>query len=136
MVPPRRILALGWTGVFGGFYLAVLLLLFMQNVRGFWFFKAVDVYYVYRIPFFLCLAWMPIVIVFGHLLIQSRTPLQKWGILLLFPAGAALIHYLLIQNGMLIYRHWNLFGTFLVSWAIHAAIFGYLSIKRNAGQIL
>lgn len=47
-------------------------------------------------------------------------------VLLIFPLGATVIHYVLIANMMLTYNHWNLGLTFLVSLGIHLGIMAYL----------
>ncbi|MDO9534622.1 MAG: hypothetical protein Q7J85_04650 [Bacillota bacterium] len=111
VVPWERIKTLLPLGLIGGLGVALILLYLMQNILGFWVFNQVDVINIIRIPLFLSLAWLPFVIAFSHLIAQYRNAILIIGILAAFPLGATLIHLFLLNNGMLTYHNWSLFGT-------------------------
>jgi hypothetical protein len=128
VVPWERIKKLLPLGLIGGFVVALILLYVMQNLLGLWIFERVDVINILRLPIFLSLAWLPFVITFSHLIAQYRNAVLMIGILAAFPLGATFIHLFFLNNGMLTYNNWNLFGTFIISLAIHLAIAFYLYI--------
>ena len=132
LVPWSRIRELARIGIVGGFGVALVIIELMQNLWGFWLFHQVDLVDFYRIPLALSLTWMPLVIIFSHLMLQYRQPLLRVGILIVFPAAATIFHFLLLKGGFLTYYRWNLFGTFLFSLIIHAGIAGYLFLIRSA----
>lgn len=126
VVPWARIRALLPVGLVGGLGVAITLIYLMQNVLGIWVFRDVDIVTVAGLPVLLAAAWVPIVIVFSHLLAQYRGVALLLVTLLGFPLGATAIHALLVAMGMLSYTNWNLVLTFLVSLGIHLGITGYL----------
>jgi hypothetical protein len=98
----------------------------MQNTFGFWNFHQVDLVYIFKLPFFLSAAWIPVVIIFSHFLTQSKSKLSAAITVLSFPAGSVLFLYFLMTNQMLTFHNWNLFFSFLVSLIIHLGIASYL----------
>jgi len=128
VVPRERIKDLLLVGIVVGVLMAFALLYLMQNVWGFWILRGVDLFNILGIPFFLTVAWLPIIIAFGHLLAQYRSVAMIGVILLGFPLGATLIHVILLANNMLVYTNWNLAYTFLVSLGLHLAVLVYLQV--------
>jgi hypothetical protein len=126
VVPWERVKELFWVGMIGGLLVALILVYLMQNTFGFWIFHQVDLVYIFRLPFFLSAAWIPVVILFSHFLIQSKSKLSAAITVLAFPTGSILFLYLLMINQMLTFHNWNLFFTFLVSLLIHLGIVSYL----------
>ena len=126
LVPGKQIRQLFPVGLVGGFVLALLLVYVMQNLLGLWSFRQADFLIWGRIPLFLSAAWIPLEIIFGHLLTQYKKVFLMVVLIIGLPAGATFIHYLMIKNQMLFYRSWNLGLTFLVSLGIHLAIGLYL----------
>lgn len=135
MIPRRGIREFLGVGAFGGFSVAILLVLLMQNQLGLWLFHQVDFFNIAGIPVFLSAAWFSLEIFFCHLLSYCKNLLRAILLIIALPLGATLFHYLLIANGMLFYRHWNLFFTFLVSLGIHLVIGYYLYITRRLGNL-
>jgi len=101
---------------------AFVLIFLMQNTLRFWVFQRVDVFYIFKIPFFLAVSWFPFIVAFAHLLAQYKNIPLIIVIMLAFPLGAVFIHILLLNSGMLLYNNWNLILTFFLSLGIHAAI--------------
>ncbi len=122
----KRIKELFWMGIIGGLALALILVLIMQNIYGFWVFYQVDLIYLFKIPFFLSAGWIPIIIIFSNYLLNTKNILLIAAIILSFSAGATGIHYLLIKNNMLTYNNWNLLLTYFQSLLIHIGITAYL----------
>jgi len=96
-------------------------------------FYEVDLISIAGIPLFLSLAWLPFVIAFSHLIAQYKSSILIIVLLAAFPIGATLIHLFLLNNNMLTYHNWSLFGTLLISLVIHLAIAFYLYIT---GQLI
>lgn len=130
-VPMPNIRELGRIGVFGGFVTALLMVLLMQNLWGFWIFHQVDLFDYYRIPVTLSLAWLPLIIIYSHLMITHPHPVIRIGLLSAFPLGATLFHWLLIKGGFLSYHHWSLYYTFFLSLAVHLGIAVYLYVIHS-----
>jgi hypothetical protein len=126
IVPWERIRELFWVGIVGGLLVAFILVYLMQNIFGFWIFHQVDLLYLLGVPFFLSAAWIPVVIIFSHLLAQYESWFLTVMAIMAFPIAATIIHTFLIANQMLTYHNWNLMLTFLISLAIHLGILGYL----------
>lgn len=141
-VPWTKIKSLALTGLVGGFVVALVLLYLLQNLWGFWEFYRVDLIKIRDIPIILSAAWVPMVITFSYLLTkyvnypeytdktkhanQNSKLLKIVGLVILFPALATAVHFLLLANEMLFYHNWNLSLTFLVSLVIHLGILYYL----------
>jgi hypothetical protein len=121
LVPVERIKKLLTTGLVAGLGIAILLVLIMEKT-GFWTFHGADVLNIFGIPIFLSLAWFPLVIAFIHLCMEYRHFFARVSILLFFPAGATMLHYLLLNKDGLTYKSWNLIYTFLISVLIHLGI--------------
>ena len=132
VVPRERVMDLLLVGFTVGVVFAFALILLMQNVWGFWVFRGVDLFNILEVPFFLTVAWMPIIIAFSHLLAQYENFTMFGVILLGFPLGATIIHLILLANNMLVYTNWNLVYTFLISLGIHLAVMVYL---HETGQL-
>lgn len=128
VVPRERIRDLLPVGIVVGVVVAFALVYLMQNVWGFWVFRGVDLFNILGVPFFLTVAWLPVIIAFAHLLAQYRSVAMIGVILLGFPLGATLIHVIMLANNMLAYTNWNLVYTFLVSLGIHMAVLVYLHL--------
>ncbi|PKM88952.1 MAG: hypothetical protein CVU87_06355 [Firmicutes bacterium HGW-Firmicutes-12] len=128
IVPIERIKKLLLIGLVAGIGIAILLV-YVMNLFDFWTFHGADVLNLYGIPIFLSLAWVPLVIAFIHLFTEFYQPWQRVGLVLLFPAGAIILHYLLLQKGALTYKSWNLFFTYIVSVIIHFGIFVWFEAK-------
>lgn len=126
IVPKERIKELFKFGVVGGLVVALVLVYSMQNVLGFWTFNNVDIINIIGIPILLSAAWIPFVITFAHLLNKYHDITSISIIMFAFPLSAVVVHYILINVGLLQYSHWNLFYTFLVSLGIHIGLAGYL----------
>lgn len=127
LVPRERINDIYRFGLVGGLLVALALIYIMQNILGFWvFFNQVDFFSIAGLPIFMSIAWVPMVIVYSHLMSQAKNLLQAAIIICAFPAGATLFKWLLLVNGMLAYFNWNLTMTFFLSMAIHIALAAYL----------
>ena len=124
-VPWQRIKEFALLGLIAGVLLAVILVHIMQNLLGVWIFHRAD-FTVFGIPVFLSLAWTPLEIFFAHFLSNYRNILLIIGIILALPLGATFLHFLMLENKMLTYHHWNLMWTFLFSLAIHLGIAYYI----------
>lgn len=123
VVPWRRIKELFLVGLNGGIVVGIVLIYLMQNILGFWVYPGPsDLVLLAGLPVFLIISWFPFIIVFAHLLAQYNSPILRGLIVLAFPAGAVLTHILMINDGALFYSNWSLFGTFLLSLAIHLGI--------------
>ncbi|MEW6725169.1 MAG: hypothetical protein AB1331_09755 [Bacillota bacterium] len=128
-VPLRRIRSLlGW-GLVAGLGVATALVYLMQVVYGFWDFRNADPLSYAGIPWTLGLSWIPLVIVFSDF-VRRRSLWLTAASLVVFPVGAVLTHWYMLQNGMLIYRNWSLPATFLISLGIHLAILASVNTAR------
>ncbi len=128
-VPWRQIKRFWLFGVVSGLGIAFFLILLMDHWLGLWKFQRVDFFYLARIPLFLSAAWAPTEIFFAYFLSRYQQSFLRYLLILFIPAVAAGIHFVLGLNQMLIYRHWNLFGTFLISLAIHAGLAYFIQHK-------
>lgn len=126
LVPRDRINDIYRFGLVGGLVVALALIYIMQNILGVWVFYRADFFSIAGIPIFMSIAWVPMVIVFSHLMSQAKNLLQAALIIIAFPSGATILKWLLLINGMLAYFNWNLTMTFFLSLAIHIALAGYL----------
>ena len=135
IVPWRRVKSFLGVGIFGGFGIAIVLLVIMQNVWGFWRFYQVDWFSPLRVPFFLSAAWAPLEIIFSHLLSQYKNFFMGVILTVAIPLGAITVHYFLLANKMMAYHHWNLFLTFLVSLGILLGIGYYLYITGRLDKL-
>ena len=133
IVPYEQIKKFLSLGLIGGLVVAFILIYFMQNFFGFWDFFNLDIWYFLEMPVFLSAVWIPVVIIFAHFLEIAEYLTTAVFIILLFPAGATLVHYFLINLNLLVYFNWNLFYTFLVSLGIHLGITYYLYIRNQLG---
>ncbi|MCF8010515.1 MAG: hypothetical protein K9L17_06080 [Clostridiales bacterium] len=136
LVPWERIKELSLIGVIGGLGVALLLVYLMQNIFGLWMFHGIDLVYINKIPLFLSAAWIPLIVIFSHLLAQYKHFWQIIAILFLFPGASAFFHLFFILNDMLTYNNWNLFLTGLVSLGIHLSIMIYLYSTGRLENIL
>ncbi len=131
IIPKEKIKKLLPFGLIAGLGIALLLLYLMQEVWGRWLFYRVDLLYFYEIPFFLSLAWLPMVMLFAYFLKTSSHNLFSFIVILAFPLGATLVHWGLLHNRMLVYHRWDLLGTFGVSLLIHSVLYVYLYFSRK-----
>jgi hypothetical protein len=131
IVPWERVKELFWVGIVCGAIVAFILVYLMQNIFGFWIFHQVDLLYIFGVPFLLSTGWIPVVIIFSHLLAQYESWFLAVVATLAFPIVATIVHAFLIINTMLSYHHWDLLFTFLISLVIHLGILGYLYITRK-----
>jgi hypothetical protein len=125
-VPWAEIKRFALFGLSGGLGVGAVLTLVMQNWLGLWVFRQVDLLYLDRIPLLLLAAWTPTEIFFAHFLSRYQHLWPRLLLILFIPAISVAVHFIQLWNGMLIYRHWNLLGTFLLSLAIHVSLAYYL----------
>ncbi len=122
-------------GLSFGLGIAIILVILMQNVFGFWRFANADILHIYNIPLLISAAWIPTVIVYAHFL-AKRVSFTRILILIgLFAMASVVIHYLLLANQMLIYENWNLFLTFSIAGSIHLAIAVYLYMIGHIKEV-
>jgi len=126
LVPFPRIKAFFSVGLVGGALLAFILVHLMQNTWHFWIFQNVDLLVVGGIPFFLSMSWLPLIILYSHLLSQYHNLPLTILLVFVFPMGAVFTQAYLLNNQLLVYQSWNLLFTFLLSLAIHLVIALYL----------
>ena len=135
LVPWQRVKELAAEGTIIGLGIAIALIYMMQNYLGLWNFNRVDLINIAGMPFFLSAAWIPVVIIFWHLLTQYKNWTLILVVLLAFPLAATFVQLLLVNNNMLVFRNWNLFFTYLVSLGIHITILGYLYYTNKLGNL-
>ncbi|MCK8818073.1 hypothetical protein MWH28_11960 [Natroniella sulfidigena] len=126
VVPEQKIREFFNIGLVGGLVLALILVYLMQNMFGFWNFHNVDIIVIGDIPLLLSVAWLPIIIIFSYLVVKFKTIPAFLSIILSFPLAAVVVHYFLIDYGLLSYTNWNLLYTFLASLLIHLGITYYI----------
>ena len=125
LVPEKEIKRLLNLGLIGGLGTALVLLYIMQNRLRLWNFRGLDLVHVAEIPLLLSAIWIPVVIIFVYFLSRLESVVSTAAVIVSFPLGATLAHYLFISYDLLVYDNWSLFYTFLVSLAIHLSIAGY-----------
>lgn len=132
VVPWQRIKELFWVGMVGGVVVGIVLVHLWQNVFGFWVYPGPsDLVHIMNLPVFLILSWFSFIIVFAHLLAQYHSYFLIGLINFTFAAGAAVMHFLLLNEGMLIYNNWSLFATFILSLMIHLGITLFLYVTGH-----
>jgi hypothetical protein len=125
-VPWKEIQRFLLFGVFGGLMIGIVLIFILQNRLGLWNFHRIDLIYLGRIPLLLSAAWTPTEIFFAYFLSRCQHFWPRLTLLLFIPGVATAIHFIQIWNRMLIYRHWSLTNTFLLSLVIHVGLAYYL----------
>lgn len=131
VVPMERIRQLGLFGFLSGVLLPFLVIHIMQNVLGLWMHHRVDPVYLAEIPVFFAISWLPAVIIFAHFMVQYRTPVLRFLLLLAAGGGVAGIQLLLIANNMLTFNNWSLFESFLLTILIHLGLLGVLHLMGH-----
>jgi type IV secretory pathway TraG/TraD family ATPase VirD4 len=135
-VPRTCIQRYVWMGIVGGLFLAVLLLAIMQNVLSFWIFTDIDLLYFYNIPMSLAAVWLPLVIMFSYFVNAGNSNLTRSAALIgSFALLAAIAHWFLLTEGLLVYRNWSLVYTFILAGAIHAMLYAYLQLANQAKNL-
>lgn len=135
VVPLERIRQLALFGVIFGVGLPFLVIGVMQNLLGFWTYRAVDPVTLAGIPVFLAFAWAPAVIMFAHFMVQYPSPLLRLLLWLTVGAGVTWLQYLHLVNNMLTFQNWTLAGTLLLTLVLHAGLLlalhliGYLRLR-------
>lgn len=135
IIPEKEIKPFLGLGLVGGLGIALVLLLIMQNMRGYWIFKNIDVLNIKQIPVFLSATWIPVIILFAYLLSRTQKLISIIFLVLVFPLGATIIHFTFLKFKLLTYNNWNLFYTFLISLSIHLGITYFLINTRQLSKL-
>lgn len=123
VVPAQKIKELLLIGLAGGIGVGIVLVYVMQNIYGFWVYSlSSDLIHIAALPFFLIAGWFPVIILFAYLLGRCTNRAISLLIILVFPAGATVLHFFMLKGGMLFYHNWSLGVTFLQSLGIHLLI--------------
>lgn len=130
-VPVERIKQLAVFGVIFGGLLPFAVIGTMQNLLGFWHYRAADPVTLAGIPVFLALAWLPAVIIFAHFMVQYSSPLLRLLLWLTIGAAVAWLQYLHIVNGMLVFRNWSLAGSFVLTLFLHGVLLAALHLMGH-----
>lgn len=131
-VPGKFIARYLWLGLVGGWGVALLLILVLQNVLEVWRFQDVDLLYLGQVPLFLSAVWVPLVIAFGHLVTVSRGWRSVALLIGVFSLMAGLAHWFMLAQGTLIYHRWSLWHTVGLAAVIHAGLAYYLHLQADA----
>jgi hypothetical protein len=124
-VPGKDIMRFWKVGLVGGLGVAIALTFTMHNLFSFWNFFRTDVI-LFGVPIFLSAAWMPLVIAYSYLVSISRNNYHIALIIAAFALIASAAHWFLLSEDMLIYIHWSVLYTFILSVAIHLVLLYYL----------
>lgn len=136
VVPRTCIQRYVWMGIVGGLLLAVLLLIIMQNVLGFWIFTDIDLLYLYNTPMSLAAVWLPLVIMFSYFVNAANSnPTRSAALIVAFALLATIAHWFLLTEGLLVYRSWSLVYTFILAGVIHAVLYAYLQLANQAKNL-
>lgn len=136
VVPRTYIQRYVWMGIVGGLLLAVLLLIIMQNILGFWIFSDIDLLYFYNTPMSLAAVWMPLVIMFSYFVNAGNSNLTRSAALIgAFALLATIAHWFMLTEGLLVYRNWSLVYTFILAGVIHAMLYVYLQLANQAKNL-
>lgn len=136
IVPQMYIKRFLWMGVVGGVLLAILLLSTMQNLLGLWIFGSIDLVYLYNTPILLSAVWMPLVIMFSYFVSTGYNQLFRNAMLIgTFALIATVSHWLLLSEGLLVYRNWSLLYTFILASVIHVMLYAYLQLANRVRPV-
>jgi hypothetical protein len=125
-VPGPEIRRFAPFGIVSGLGTGLMLILVMQNWLGLWFYHKVDLFYLGRVPLLLSAAWAPTEVFFAYFLSRYQHFWPRLVLILFIPGLATGIHIIQIWDRMLVYRHWTLPATFILSLAIHVGLAYYL----------
>jgi len=132
VIPRKELSKLLPIGIFAGFLLAMLLLVFLVPLLGLWQFKTA-VYPALGFPIFSAALWIPAVMIFSYYtpLFDKRNMLIYW--ILIFTTLTTIVIGLITNAGFISFINWDLMATFLLSFAIHS-ILALFILKYNIVQ--
>ena len=131
-VPRRDVIRLLPFGTVGGFLVAVATQWVAVRYLRIWKFNYTDFASYDGIPLFLTLSWMPIIIIFGHWLLQIRTGTGRFFYVAGFALSTVLLEWVLVLTRYRVYlRYWVLLYTAILALVIHYSLAWYLLATRR-----
>lgn len=131
LVPRERIRRMLPYGAVFGAGLGVIFIVVMQGLLGYWEFRHIDFLTVRGLPLLIAFTWLPLEILFAHYLMVLRRGEAKFLLWISMGAAVAALQYLLILNGMLLFKDWTLLDSFFLTLAAHVGLAAVLHLMGH-----